>query len=177
MGGVGGHRDAHGLHVARTEKVSPSMEPTIEFCPSGRALTGELIHFRPDAVAQLNQSSRQSVELILKPGTASRAGSHTAMEAVEKGTDPAAFRMQAFVPVRCWGARRNLIELLPLGGGDGVSNVLHKASLEEQGQGFRSRGSLEFQGILLPIIKDQERILRYQVPPLPRHIECRSARD
>ncbi len=177
MGGVGSHRHAHGLGVGRTEKVAPAMEPSIEFRPRGRTLTGKSVHFRPDTGAQVNQGSRQSVELILQPGAASRAGLQTTMEAVQKGTNPAVIRIQPFVPIRCWEARLNLIELSPRGSRDGISDVLYKAPLEEQRQGFCGRGPLEFQGVLLPMIQNQKGTLSYQVPPLRRCIERRSTHD
>ena len=61
MGGVGGHRDAHRRGVAGTEKVTTAVEPAIEFRAGGRTLTGELVHFRPDAAAQLNLDAKQAV--------------------------------------------------------------------------------------------------------------------
>ena len=143
MGGVGSHRDAHGLGVAGTEKVAPAMEPAIELRTRGRTLTGEFVHFRPHTATQLDQCSRQGVELILEPGIASHAASQTPMKALHKGTNPAAIRIQPFVPIRCWEPQRNLIELALRRSRDGVSNVLRKAGLEEQCQGFCGRVTLK----------------------------------
>src|SRR6266478_3567925 len=98
------------------------------------------------------------------------------MKASEKRSDPTALRVQPFVEVCQREACPDLFELPRRGGRQGVSDVLDKPSLEERGQGFRGRWTLELQGILLAVIEDQERVFRYQVPPLGCRIECRSAR-
>src|SRR5690242_15707266 len=147
------------------------METAIKLRLSGRTPAGELVHLRANAVAQSNEGTCQGVELILQPRAGSCVSSYGTMEAVQKRTDLAIPRIQPLVPTRCQGARGNLIELPLHWSCDGVSYVLHKAALEEQGQGLGGRGPPKFEGVLLAMIEDEESIIGDQVPPLSRRIQ------
>src|SRR4051794_38035597 len=110
------------------------MEPAVEFCPSCWPPGRDLVHFRAHVTAQLNECSRQTIELILQPGAASRQGRHAFAEPAQKGGDPAGLRIQVFVEIDGWGGRLDLLELPRRRGRKAAGNVLEETALEEGAQ-------------------------------------------
>src|SRR5262249_53479668 len=96
-------------------------------------------------------------------------------EPVKERSHPVASWVQPLVEIRLRVARRDFVELPRCGSGQGVGDVLEEPGLEKRAQRFGGHRTLKLQGVFLALIEDQKGVIRHEVPPLARNIECRPA--